>query len=168
MKTIDKYVKFKSQYKDYVVLIKSGNFYYSFGEDAYILKYFFNSSLLSLTVKSSILNDIAIIINASNIKITNKFLDKLCEQFKLNVPALKGLDDFGEINLGLNVDDNGLKNVYLDFKHWNDFIKDTPTYVKKIRFKKIITINLTNTFIAKNMSKMVSNWKKISFFILFV
>lgn len=42
MKTVDKYVKFKSTYKDYVVIIKSGNFYYSFGEDAYILKYFFN------------------------------------------------------------------------------------------------------------------------------
>ena len=42
MKTIDKYVKFKSEYKDYVILIKSGNFYYSFEDDAYILKYFFN------------------------------------------------------------------------------------------------------------------------------
>lgn len=42
MKTIDKYVKFKSEYKDYVVIVKSGNFYYSFGEDAYILKYYFN------------------------------------------------------------------------------------------------------------------------------
>lgn len=42
MKTVDKYVKFKSLYKDYVVLIKSGNFYYSFGDDAYILKYFFS------------------------------------------------------------------------------------------------------------------------------
>lgn len=42
MKTIDKYVKFKSQYKDYVVLVKSGNFYYSFDEDAFILKYFFD------------------------------------------------------------------------------------------------------------------------------
>ena len=42
MKTVDKYVKFKSMYKDYVVIIKSGNFYYSFGEDAFILKYFFN------------------------------------------------------------------------------------------------------------------------------
>ena len=31
-----------SSYKDYVVLIKSGNFYYSFDDDAYILKYFFN------------------------------------------------------------------------------------------------------------------------------
>ena len=41
MKTVDKYIKFKSSYKDYVVLIKSGNFYYSFEEDAYILKYFF-------------------------------------------------------------------------------------------------------------------------------
>lgn len=42
MKTIDKYVKFKSMYKDYVVIIKSGNFYYSFGEDAFILNYYFN------------------------------------------------------------------------------------------------------------------------------
>lgn len=42
MKTIDKYVKFKSEYKDYVVLVKSGNFYYSFDEDAFILKYFFD------------------------------------------------------------------------------------------------------------------------------
>lgn len=41
MKTVDKYVKFKSEYKDYVVIVKSGNFYYSFGEDAFILKYFF-------------------------------------------------------------------------------------------------------------------------------
>lgn len=36
-------------------------------------------------------------------------------------------------------------------------MKKCNTYVKKIRFKKIIIINLTNTFIAKNMSKMVSN-----------
>lgn len=42
MKTVDKYVEFKSKYKDYVVIVKSGNFYYSFGEDAFILKYFFN------------------------------------------------------------------------------------------------------------------------------
>lgn len=42
MKTIDKYVKYKSLYNDYVVIIKSGNFYYSFGEDAYILKYLFS------------------------------------------------------------------------------------------------------------------------------
>lgn len=42
MKTVDKYVNFKSKYKEYVIIIKSGNFYYSFGEDAYILKYFFN------------------------------------------------------------------------------------------------------------------------------
>lgn len=42
MKTVDKYVKFKGLYKDYVVLVKSGNFYYSFGEDSYILKHLFN------------------------------------------------------------------------------------------------------------------------------
>lgn len=42
MKTVDKYIKFKEMYKDYVVLIKSGNFYYSFEDDAFILKYLFN------------------------------------------------------------------------------------------------------------------------------
>lgn len=42
MKTIDRYMKFKSQYKEYVILIKSGNFYYSFDDDAYILRYLFS------------------------------------------------------------------------------------------------------------------------------
>ena len=41
MKTIDKCLKFKEMYKDYVVIIKSGNFYYTFLEDTYILNYFF-------------------------------------------------------------------------------------------------------------------------------
>lgn len=41
MKTIDKYLKFKEMYKDHVVIIKSGNFYYTFLEDTYILNYFF-------------------------------------------------------------------------------------------------------------------------------
>ncbi len=42
MKTVDKYIKFKEMYPEYVVIIKSGNFYYSFEDDAYILKYFFD------------------------------------------------------------------------------------------------------------------------------
>ncbi len=41
MKTIDKYLKFKEMYKDHVVIIKSGNFYYTFLDDTYILNYFF-------------------------------------------------------------------------------------------------------------------------------
>lgn len=41
MKTIDKYLKFKSEYQDYVILIKSGNFYYTFLDDTYIMNYFF-------------------------------------------------------------------------------------------------------------------------------
>ncbi len=42
MKTIDKYLKFKEMYKDHVVIIKSGNFYYTFGDDTYIMNYLFN------------------------------------------------------------------------------------------------------------------------------
>lgn len=41
MKTIDKYLKFKEMYKDHVVIIKSGNFYYTFCDDTYILNYLF-------------------------------------------------------------------------------------------------------------------------------
>ena len=42
MKTIDKYLKFKEMYKDHVVMIKSGNFYYTFGDDTYILNDLFS------------------------------------------------------------------------------------------------------------------------------
>ena len=41
MKTIDKYLKFKEMYKDHVVIIKSGNFYYTFDDDTYIMNYLF-------------------------------------------------------------------------------------------------------------------------------
>lgn len=41
MKTIDKYLKFKEMYKDHVVIVKSGNFYYTFLDDTYILNYLF-------------------------------------------------------------------------------------------------------------------------------
>ncbi len=41
MKTIDKYLKFKNIYKNHIVIIKSGNFYYTFLEDTYIFNYLF-------------------------------------------------------------------------------------------------------------------------------
>ena len=41
MKTIDKYLKFKEMYKEHVVIIKSGNFYYTFLDDTYIFNYLF-------------------------------------------------------------------------------------------------------------------------------
>ena len=41
MKTIDKYLKFKEMYKEHVVIIKSGNFYYTVLDDTYIFNYLF-------------------------------------------------------------------------------------------------------------------------------
>ena len=41
MKTIDKYLKFKEMYKDHVIIIKSGNFYYTFLDDTYVMNYLF-------------------------------------------------------------------------------------------------------------------------------
>ena len=41
MKKIDKYLKFKEMYQEHVVIIKSGNFYYTFLDDTYIFNYLF-------------------------------------------------------------------------------------------------------------------------------
>ena len=38
----DMFVNFKKEYKEYIVLIKNGNFYLALGEDAKIINYMFN------------------------------------------------------------------------------------------------------------------------------
>jgi len=42
MKNIDKYLVLKEKYQEYVILIKSGNFYYTYLNDALLIRYFFN------------------------------------------------------------------------------------------------------------------------------
>lgn len=42
MKVIDKYNDLKRSYEDFVVLIKSGSFYLTFGDDSIILNYLFS------------------------------------------------------------------------------------------------------------------------------
>ena len=37
----DKYINLKKEYEDYVILIKAGNFYYTYYNDAYIISYIF-------------------------------------------------------------------------------------------------------------------------------
>ncbi len=96
MKTVDKYLKFKELYQDYVILIKSGNFYYSFEDDAYILKYLFNYQIrenkvgfpmsAKAKVKSvlnrhninliEIIDDYAYVLETKN---TNAYQEKLAE-----------------------------------------------------------------------------------------
>ena len=96
MKIVDKYIKFKELYQDYVILIKSGNFYYSFEDDAYILKYLFNYQIrenkvgfpmsAKAKVKSilnrhninliEIIDDYAYILETKN---TNAYQEKLAE-----------------------------------------------------------------------------------------
>jgi len=86
MKTIDKYVKFMSQYKDYVVLVKSGNFYYSFDEDAFILKYFFET-LGPLILESRISRNYNLfykIVGAENIKHLSSLMIDLYNQNDIN------------------------------------------------------------------------------------
>ena len=51
-----------------------------------------------------------------NIKVNKQFIDKLVNQFNINIEGfdIGSIGDFGEINLGIDVNDNGLKDVYLD------------------------------------------------------
>ena len=37
----DKYINIKKEYEDYVIIIKAGNFYYTYYNDAYIISYIF-------------------------------------------------------------------------------------------------------------------------------
>ena len=47
MKNIDKFLALKNKYSDSLVLIKSGNFYYSYFEDGIILNYLFNYQVIN-------------------------------------------------------------------------------------------------------------------------
>ena len=38
----EKYFNLKNQNQEYVILIKAGNFYYTYYDDAYIISYIFN------------------------------------------------------------------------------------------------------------------------------
>ena len=71
MKTIDKYLKFKEMYKDHVIIIKSGNFYYTFLDDTYILNYLFGYQIrenkigFPLTAKAKVKS----VLNRNNINL---------------------------------------------------------------------------------------------------
>lgn len=71
MKTIDKYLKFKEMYKDHVIIIKLGNFYYTFLDDTYILNYLFGYQIrenkigFPLTAKAKVKS----VLNRNNINL---------------------------------------------------------------------------------------------------
>lgn len=71
MKTIDKYLKFKEMYKDHIIIIKSGNFYYTFLDDTYILNYLFGYQIrenkigFPLTAKAKVKS----VLNRNNINL---------------------------------------------------------------------------------------------------
>lgn len=71
MKTIDKYLKFKEMYKEHVVIIKSGNFYYTFLDDTYIFNYLFgyqireNKIVFPLSAKAKVKS----VLNRNNVNL---------------------------------------------------------------------------------------------------
>ena len=71
MKTIDKYLKFKEMYKDHVIIIKSGYYYYTFLDDTYILNYLFGYQIrenkigFPLTAKAKVKS----VLNRNNINL---------------------------------------------------------------------------------------------------
>ncbi len=65
----------KPIHPEYVVLIKIGKFYYSYGKDAYIISYIFNYKLKTIEENIKVC--------AFSVSITNKILAKL-EENKIN------------------------------------------------------------------------------------
>ena len=63
----DKYINIKKEYEDYVIIIKAGNFYYTYYNDAYIISYIFKYQIRD--------NRVGFPINAKDkiIKVLNKY-----------------------------------------------------------------------------------------------
>ena len=63
----DKYINLKKEYSNYIILIKAGNFYYTYYDDAYIISYIFKYQIRD--------NRVGFPINAKDkiIKVLNKY-----------------------------------------------------------------------------------------------
>ena len=120
MKTIDKYLKFKEMYKDHVVIIKSGNFYYTFLDDTYIFNYLFGYQIRE--------NKIGFPLNAkAKVKsILNRN----------NVNLIEVIDDYAYILESKN--DNAYQNILRDAKSnllINNMLKNLMNKIE-IKIKK--------------------------------
>ena len=110
MKTIDKYLKFKEMYKDHVVIIKSGNFYYTFLDDTYIFNYLFGYQIrenkigFPLNAKAKVKS----ILNRNNVNLIEVIYDYAYILESKNDNAYQNILRDAKSNLLIN---NMLKNL---------------------------------------------------------
>ena len=74
MKLMDTYLELRYKYKDYVIIIKNGNFYNVIGSDCYILEEMFNYKIMKIA------NSIKV---GFPLRSLNKVINKL-KYFKIN------------------------------------------------------------------------------------
>lgn len=90
--------------------------------------------------------------NVIKVWIDQYFVAHLCDQFSINIPGLEnGGVDFGKIELGINVNETGIENVYLDIALKNLFdvtgrveLVDLHYGLDKDGHRKVLDQKITN------------------------
>ncbi len=115
MKNIDRYLSLKNQYQNSLVLIKTGNFYYTYLEDSIILNYLFNYQVQNNRVGFPL-----------------SVIDKIVEELKNNNISIviNDKDNTKYQNVGSNYQD-----IKIKAKEVYDKKKEIEDLIDKIRYK---------------------------------
>ena len=134
---LEKYYKYKLDYRDYLLLLKFGSFYESIDNDAFIMNKIFNYKLkkLSNTFKSGF-----------PISSLNKVLDKLNEC---------------HINYIVIDDDIVLKKDFKNNNYSNYIFNDKEIFYNSLRVEKII--KFLNDNVGSDINDQLSEIEKILF-----
>lgn len=134
---LEKYYKYKLDYRDYLLLLKFGSFYESIDNDAFIMNKIFNYKLkkLSNTFKSGF-----------PISSLNKVLDKLNEC---------------HINYIVIDDDIVLKKDFKNNNYSNYIFNDKEIFYNSLRVEKII--KFLNDNVGSDIKEQLSEIEKILF-----
>ena len=126
MRIQEKFNLLKQEYEDYIILLKNGNFYTTYNDDAYILNYLFNYKIIDFKV-------------GFPINSLDKVINLLCDK-KINVYVIEEdkkqefVDNFYKEILKVARDNYYLElNNKVLLEEIENLLKTNPENIKKIR-----------------------------------
>lgn len=133
-------------YKDTVIIVKTGNFYNVFGQDAYILSYLFGYKL------NRIYNDI--ITTGFPKESINKVMAKL-EQKKINYLVVNKSNNYEVDEKCINNNLNTYKKVLIDAKSYIN------AKLRVENINKYLLKNLDNKQLIEEIEKIINERRKV-------
>ena len=146
MRVINVITSIKEVHREYVLLVKIGNFYYCYGKDAYIISYLFNYKInvIEKNIYSCSFPTIAY----------NKVISKL-EDRKINYLIEDKRDNYSVEEKSNNKNLNNYNDIY---------IKAREQLVSKARIEKIykyLLDNFNDKEIISEMEKIIDERRKV-------